>query len=64
MAMSEALSRAQKKYVKEKTKSFSIRFNVDYDEDVIEKLESVKNKQEYIRRLVRADIRREEGTHK
>ena len=47
---------AQEKWRKEKMKGVSIRRNIESDADVISKLESVPNKADYIRRLIRADI--------
>lgn len=55
MAISEALAKAQKKY-QEKTRTFYIRLNKETDADIIEKLESVQNKTDYIRELVRKDM--------
>ncbi len=55
MAISEALAKAQKKY-QEKTRTFYIRLNKETDADIIEKLETVQNKTDYIRELVRKDM--------
>lgn len=59
--MSESLKKAQKKYIKVTTRTFSIRYNKDTDADVIEMLDRCKNKQEYIRRLIKDDIRANGG---
>lgn len=56
MAISEALAKAQKKYTQEKTRTFYIRLNKETDADIIEKLETVQNKTDYIRELVRKDM--------
>ena len=56
MAMSEALAKAQKKYTKEKTRSICIRLNKETDADVLDKLDAVTNKADYIRELVRKDM--------
>lgn len=53
--MDERLRGYQKKYVAEKTRSFTIRFNHDNDGDVISKLEKVPSSTDYIRTLVRED---------
>lgn len=52
--------KSQDKYNKEKTVQFKMKLNVHTDADIIEKLESVPNKQGYIKDLIRADIEREE----
>lgn len=46
---------AQNKY-KKQTKSFLLQLNKESDREVIEKLESVPNKIDYIRKLIQADI--------
>lgn len=56
--VSPAKARANTKYDKTHTKQFKVKFNLKYDADVIEKMESVDNKQNYIRSLIRADIAR------
>lgn len=56
MAISEALAKAQKKYAKEKTRSICIRLNRETDADVLDKLDAVTNKADYIRELVRKDM--------
>ena len=58
MAMSEALVKAQKKYTKEKTRSICIRLNRETDADVLEKLDTIGNKADYIRELIRKDMER------
>lgn len=47
---------AQKKYQKEKTKNFNLRLFPATESDIIEKLDSVKNKSGYVKQLIRDDI--------
>lgn len=47
---------SQKKYDKQNTKQFMMKLNLKYDADIIDKLESVKNRQGYIKDLIRNDI--------
>lgn len=58
MAVSEAHKRASMKYDKENMKQIKFNFSVKYDTDILEKLDSVPNKQGYIKSLIRADIAR------
>lgn len=46
----------QKKYDKANTKSFTLKLNKKYDEDIIKKLDLEKNIQAYIKELIRKDI--------
>lgn len=55
--VSEAGKRAMRRYAR-KTVQFIVRLRKDADADVIARLESVPNKTEYVRRLVRKDIYR------
>ena len=56
MARSEALIRAQEKYNK-KTTNYHLRLNNETDADIIEQIKKVDmSAQEYIRKLIRADI--------
>lgn len=59
---SEALKRAQKKYEKanrgKTRKHYHLNYHIDYDSDIIRMLESQKNKNDYIRQLIAADIKR------
>lgn len=50
----EALRKSQTKYLK-KLKTYIIRYRFDQDADVIERLNSVGNVTDYIRKLVRMD---------
>jgi len=43
-------------YNKTKMKSYAFRFSYKEDQDIIDFLESIDNKTDYIRRLIRADI--------
>lgn len=61
MPMTEALKRAQKKYVQQQTFSVAFRVNRDLDADVIARLEAQENKTEYLKKLIRADIETEKG---
>lgn len=58
MPASEALKRAVRKYEKENIRQIKFNLSLKYDLDVIEKLDSVQNKQGYIKSLIRADIAR------
>lgn len=58
MAVSEALKKAQSKYM-EKKKRYAFTLRTDHDTDVIKKLESVESKTGYIRDLIKADLERE-----
>lgn len=52
----DARRRANKKYNETHTKAISLTLNLGTDADIIARLESVDNKQGYIKRLIRADI--------
>lgn len=43
-------------YDKENTRQIKFKFSLQYDADILEKLDSVPNKQGYIKSLIRADI--------
>lgn len=49
-----ALSRA--KYDKANTKTYSLKFNLATDADIVSKLSTVDNIQGYIKQLIRTDI--------
>lgn len=57
MPRSEALVRAQKRYDSQ-CRQIKLKFHVEGDADVLEKLDTVANKQDYIRGLIRMDIAR------
>ena len=50
--------KATAKYHKTHMTGINLRFHNQSDQDVIEKLNSVKNKTDYIRQLIRADIQK------
>lgn len=60
MALSEGAKKSKNesnyKYKKENCVQFAIRINKKYDQDVLQKLESVDNKRQYILNLIRKDI--------
>ncbi len=56
--VSEAQKRAKRRYDK-KTKELVLRFRLNQDGDVIQRLDEVPNKTEYVRSLVRRDIKDE-----
>lgn len=55
----EAQKRASMVYDAKNTVQIKLKLNLSTDQDIIDKLESVDNKQGYIKELIRADIRRE-----
>jgi len=56
MASSEAHKRASAKYDAANTTRVFIKLNDKTDADILQKLDSVENKQGYIKDLIRADI--------
>lgn len=54
----EAQIRAQRKYDAENTLQVHLKLNRRTDSDVLEKLDSVPNKQGYIKELIRADLKK------
>lgn len=48
------------KSLKKLTKSYAFRFMKDSDKEVIDKLDSVPNKSDYIRQLILADIKKKD----
>ena len=50
--------KATAKYQKANMKSFQIRFHNTHDRDVINKLQSVENKTDYIRQLILSDLKK------
>lgn len=54
----EAQIRAQEKYDRNNTKQVLLRFNEHTDQDIITMLESVSNKQGYIKALIRQDLQK------
>ena len=55
--VTEAQKRAKKRYDSLRTKQYVMRLRIGADADVIEKLDSVPSKTEFIRELIRRDIR-------
>ena len=55
----EAQKRAQEKYDSENTVQIKMKLNRTTDKEILEKLESVGNKQGYIKSLIRADVKGE-----
>lgn len=61
MSRSEALKRAQAKYqrkmiVRNRLKQYNFKFHIVHDADIIKVLESQKNKNGYIKKLIRDDM--------
>ena len=56
MAETEAQKRAREKYEKANTVQLHLKLNRNTDADILEKLDSVGNKQGYIKSLIRKDI--------
>ena len=54
---SEAQKKASAKYDKENTKMISFKFNEKTDADILDRLASVPNKQGYIKKLIREDMK-------
>ena len=52
----EAQRRANKKYAERMTRPVMIKLNLRTDADIIEKLDSVENRQGYLKQLIRQDI--------
>lgn len=58
---SEAKKRADKKYHQKAMKQIKFEFHRTSDADILEKLDSVPVKAQYIRDLIRADIAKQKG---
>lgn len=56
MSTKEAKARASAKYDKENTKQIILKLNLKTDADILQKLESVPNRQGYIKDLIKADL--------
>lgn len=68
MSRSEALKRAQAKYqrkmsVRNILKQYNFKFHIIHDADIIKVLEAKKNKNGYIKNLIRNDIKSEKSNH-
>ena len=59
--VSEAKKKAQLRYDKENTRQIILKLNTKTDADVIGKLDSVGNKQGYLKNLVRSSLRCDSG---
>ena len=53
-----AQKRAQEKYDAKATVQVKMKLNVSSDADILQKLDSVPNKQGYIKELIRKDIKK------
>lgn len=58
MATTEAMKRAVRRYDDANTKQIILKLNLKTDADILAKLDSVENRQGYIKELIRADIGR------
>lgn len=56
----ESQKKASKKYSRKNTKRYAIELNIKTDSDIIKVLDSVSNKQGYIKELIKKDIYKEE----
>ena len=56
---SEAQKRASAKYDATNTRQVKIKLNLKTDKDILQRLDSVNNKQSYIKDLIREDIERQ-----
>lgn len=52
----ESLAKAREKYDKANTRMINFKFNLKTDADILAKLDSIPNKQGYIKTLIRADM--------
>ena len=57
MAETEAQKRAREKYEAKATVQIKMKLNRNTDADILAKLDSVDNKQGYIKELIRADLK-------
>lgn len=55
--VSESQKESNKKYDKNNTKQIKLKLNLKTDKDILDKLNSVGNKQGYIKKLIRNDIK-------
>lgn len=49
---------SQNAWQKAHMRQFQIKFNIDDDADIIEKLDAVENRTDYIRQLIRKDLQK------
>ena len=64
MSMTAAQLKAGYKYDRGNTTQFRLKLNNKTDMDIISRLESVPNKQGYIKQLIRADLEKGKETEK
>lgn len=57
--ITEQQKRAQIKYDKANTRQITFKFNLKTDADILEKMDSVENRQGYIKEIIRNDIEAE-----
>lgn len=50
------IAKRQNNWKREHNRMISIRYNIEKDKDILEKLDSVPNKADYIRQLIKEDI--------
>lgn len=55
--VSESKKRANAKSDAKNTRQIKFKFSINTDADILEKLDSVENKQGYIKELIRKDIK-------
>lgn len=63
MRSKEAMARAKKKYDQAHCKCIGLKLHKDRDADILAKLESLENKQGWIKDVMRAEIAREQETY-
>lgn len=56
--ISESQKKANKKYDENNTKQIKLKLNLKTDKDILDKLNNVGNKQGYIKKLIRDDIKK------
>jgi len=59
MKISEARYRANRKYHDTHIRQIKFGFNITIDADILDKLDSVPNKTEYVKDLIRSDIKKD-----
>lgn len=57
MATTEAQKKAVKRYNAANVKMISLKLNIKTDKDILEHMQDISNKQRYLKKLIRADIR-------
>lgn len=56
MAYSESQNKATQNYKKKNVKKYLLELNRNTDQELIDKMESVQNKQGYLKELIKKDI--------